>query len=37
MSGWEIKGLLYQCNARTNEVYCSAPSLPLNLLLFFSC
>lgn len=21
MSGWEIKGLLYQCNARTNEEY----------------
>ncbi len=21
MNGWEIKGLLYQCNARTNEEY----------------
>lgn len=21
MSNWEIKGLLYQCNARTNEEY----------------
>ena len=24
MNGWEIKGLLYQCNARTNEEYKAA-------------